>query len=29
VRATVGATVERVLGLQLDTVTVLVDGVGG
>ena len=29
VRSTVGATVERVLGLQLETVTVLVDGVGG
>jgi uncharacterized alkaline shock family protein YloU len=29
VRATVGATVERLLGLELGTVTVLVDGVGG
>ena len=29
VRSTVGATVERVLGLELETVTVLVDGVGG
>jgi hypothetical protein len=26
---TVAATVERVLGLELETVTVLVDGVGG
>jgi uncharacterized alkaline shock family protein YloU len=29
VRSTVAATVERVLGLELGTVTVLVDGVGG
>ena len=29
VRSTVSATVERVLGLELETVTVLVDGVGG
>ena len=29
VRSTVAATVERVLGLELETVTVLVDGVGG
>jgi uncharacterized alkaline shock family protein YloU len=29
VRATVAATVERLLGLELGTVTVLVDGVGG
>ena len=29
VRAAVGATVERLLGLELDTVTVVVDGVGG
>ena len=29
VRATVGATVERMLGLELGAVTVLVDGVGG
>lgn len=29
IRATVAATVERVLGLELGTVTVLVDGVGG
>ena len=29
VRATVGATVERLLGLELGAVTVLVDGVGG
>jgi uncharacterized alkaline shock family protein YloU len=29
VRSTVAATIERVLGLQLETVTVLVDGVGG
>lgn len=29
VRATVAATVERVLGLELGPVTVLVDGVGG
>jgi uncharacterized alkaline shock family protein YloU len=29
VRATVAATVERVLGLELGAVTVLVDGVGG
>jgi uncharacterized alkaline shock family protein YloU len=29
VRRTVGATVERVLGLELDSVTVLIDGVGG
>ncbi len=29
VRATVAATVERVLGLELEAVTVLVDGVGG
>jgi len=28
VRSTVAATVERVLGLELETVTVLVDGVG-
>ena len=29
IRATVAATVERVLGLELGGVTVLVDGVGG
>jgi uncharacterized alkaline shock family protein YloU len=29
VRAAVGATVERLLGLDLGAVTVLVDGVGG
>ena len=29
IRTAVAATVERVLGLQLGTVTVLVDGVGG
>ena len=29
IRSTVAATVERVLGLELETVTVLVDGVGG
>jgi uncharacterized alkaline shock family protein YloU len=29
VRSTVAATVERVLGLELETVTVMVDGVGG
>ena len=29
VRATVAATVERLLGLELGSVTVLVDGVGG
>ena len=29
VRTTVAATVERLLGLELGTVTVLVDGVGG
>jgi uncharacterized alkaline shock family protein YloU len=29
VRATVAATVERLLGLELGAVTVLVDGVGG
>jgi uncharacterized alkaline shock family protein YloU len=29
VRATIAATVERLLGLELGTVTVLVDGVGG
>jgi uncharacterized alkaline shock family protein YloU len=29
VRTAVGATVERLLGLQLDSVTVTVDGVGG
>ena len=29
VRSTVAATVERLLGLELGTVTVLVDGVGG
>ena len=29
VRAAVGATVERLLGLQLGYVTVMVDGVGG
>ena len=29
VRATVAATIERLLGLELGTVTVLVDGVGG
>ena len=29
IRATVAATVERLLGLELGTVTVLVDGVGG
>lgn len=28
VRAAVGATVERLLGLELETVTVVVDGVG-
>jgi len=28
-RATVAATVERLLGLELGAVTVLVDGVGG
>jgi uncharacterized alkaline shock family protein YloU len=28
IRATVAATVERVLGLELEAVTVLVDGVG-
>ncbi len=28
-RSTVAATVERVLGLEVETVTVLVDGVGG
>jgi uncharacterized alkaline shock family protein YloU len=28
VRTTVGATVERLLGLRLGSVTVLVDGVG-
>jgi len=29
IRATVAATVERLLGLELGAVTVLVDGVGG
>ncbi|MFL5675802.1 MAG: Asp23/Gls24 family envelope stress response protein [Chloroflexota bacterium] len=29
VRSTVAATIERLLGLELGTVTVLVDGVGG
>jgi uncharacterized alkaline shock family protein YloU len=29
VRTAVGATVERLLGLRLDSVTVTVDGVGG
>jgi len=29
VRTTVAATVERLLGLELEAVTVLVDGVGG
>jgi uncharacterized alkaline shock family protein YloU len=29
VRSAVGATVERLLGLELDSVTVTVDGVGG
>jgi len=29
VRATIAATVERLLGLELGAVTVLVDGVGG
>lgn len=29
VRATVAATIERLLGLELGAVTVLVDGVGG
>jgi uncharacterized alkaline shock family protein YloU len=29
VQATIAATVERQLGLELETVTVLVDGVGG
>jgi uncharacterized alkaline shock family protein YloU len=29
VRSAVGATVERLLGLQVDAVTVTVDGVGG
>jgi uncharacterized alkaline shock family protein YloU len=29
VRAAVGATVERLLGLRLESVTVTVDGVGG
>jgi uncharacterized alkaline shock family protein YloU len=29
VRSAVGATVERLLGLRLDSVTVTVDGVGG
>jgi uncharacterized alkaline shock family protein YloU len=29
IRSTVAATVERVLGLELEAVTVLVDGVGG
>lgn len=29
VRATVAATVERLLGLEVDGVTVIVDGVGG
>ena len=29
VRSAVGATIERLLGLQLDSVTVTVDGVGG
>jgi uncharacterized alkaline shock family protein YloU len=29
VRAAVSATVERLLGLELDAVTVVVDGVGG
>jgi uncharacterized alkaline shock family protein YloU len=29
VRSTVSATIERLLGLELGTITVLVDGVGG
>lgn len=29
IRTTVAATVERLLGLELESVTVLVDGVGG
>jgi uncharacterized alkaline shock family protein YloU len=29
IQATIAATVERLLGLELETVTVLVDGVGG
>jgi uncharacterized alkaline shock family protein YloU len=29
VRTAVGATIERMLGLELDAVTVIVDGVGG
>lgn len=29
VRAAVGAAIERLLGLQLDSVTVTVDGIGG
>ena len=29
IRSTVAATIERLLGLELGTVTVLVDGVGG
>lgn len=29
VRASVGATIERLLGMELATVTVIVDGVGG
>jgi len=29
IRTTVAATIERLLGLELGTVTVLVDGVGG
>ena len=29
IRATVAATIERLLGLELESVTVLVDGVGG
>jgi uncharacterized alkaline shock family protein YloU len=29
IRGTVAATIERLLGLELGTVTVLVDGVGG
>ena len=29
IRASVAATVERLLGLELESVTVLVDGVGG
>ena len=29
IRSTVAATIERVLGLELEAVTVLVDGVGG